>query len=102
MEMMYGLPGIVTRVRQQSEAARRHSVLLRNFDGKVDKTRRDDRVGPCNLGDVTIVPFRYDQDVRRRLGMQIAERDALRALCDKLGAHFPTNDPAKNAIVGNR
>ena len=56
--------------------------------------------GPIGqLGGVRGVQARDDEDVERRLGVEVAERDGVVGLRDDLGRDLPRHDATEQAVI---
>src|SRR6478752_3863995 len=63
-----------------------------------DELADDGRVGGRRRGRVGLVVARRDQDVQRRLGRDVAERDQTVVLVDDVTGDLPGDDLAKQAV----
>jgi hypothetical protein len=98
VKMLNRLTRIRSGVCQKPESRTNDTFVLRDLNGQRDETRCNSWISCDEFDDVIEMRPRCDQDVGWRLWMQIAKRDRIFILGDKLSSKVAAKDPAKNTF----
>src|SRR5450432_3363291 len=95
--MIDRLPAIGIRIDDHTISGLGDSLALRQLRRQPRHLTDDQRI--LHIGERRDVRARNDDDVRRRLRIDVAEGDALRRLRDELRGNLAADDAAEEAVV---
>lgn len=98
MEMGHQLPSLFTAVDYQAVAGFGDAFLLSKPVGDGDHVSHQGRLLPGYLGQRSEVFFGNDQQVHRRLGVDVAEGNYLFILVYDVAGYFTGDDVAEHAV----
>jgi hypothetical protein len=99
MQMKHGLPGALLAVHDQSIAALVHSLIDGDLSRRLEEPRDFGGMGLSHVVCGRDVHSGHDQHVYGSLRMNVAKRDNLVVLVEKVGVHLALDDAAEKARV---
>jgi hypothetical protein len=99
VKMLNRLTRISPGIGQKPKSGLHDAFGLCDLNSQGDETSCRGRISFDEFDDVFEMCSGCDQDVRRRLWMQIAKGDRVPILGDKLGSKIASNNPAEDTVL---
>jgi len=98
MKVRHGLPAILPYVGDHAVAGLAHSDLFGNTGGSNEELSGDLGIARIQSVHGPDMAFRNDENVSRRLRVQIREGNQFIGLMHDMGGEFPSGDPAEDTV----
>ena len=100
VEMGHGVGGVLAHVEHEPVAALGDALVLGHRRAATTMSARTSASVVLDGGGVVDVAAGDDEDVHRRLGVQVAEGHGVVGPCDDVGGEVPGDDAAEDAVPG--